>query len=115
MREELENNASMISTATPLNKMLQSEMKQVLEKAIEALPEIYRVVFVMREIEEMNVAETRECLGLSEANVKVRLNRAKALLRNSLSAIYKKEDLLAFHLNRCDRVLKNVMQAVFSR
>ncbi len=114
MRDEFENNALMISTTTPLNGLLQSELKQVLENAIANLPEKYRVVFVMREIEEMNVAETQECLGLSEANVKVRLNRAKALLRNSLSPLYKKEDLLAFHLSRCDRVVRNVMETVLS-
>jgi RNA polymerase sigma-70 factor (ECF subfamily) len=112
MRDKLENNDSVTSTVTPLNRLLQSEMKQVLENAIAGLPEKYRVVFVMREIEDMNVAETRECLGLSEANVKVRLNRAKALLRNSLSALYNKEDILSFHLTRCDRVTRNVMKVV---
>jgi hypothetical protein len=60
----------------------------------------------------MNVAETQECLDLSEVNVKVRLNRAKALLRNSLSTYYKKEEILHFHLNRCDRIVDNVMKGI---
>ncbi|MGH2565281.1 MAG: RNA polymerase sigma factor [Ginsengibacter sp.] len=97
---------------TPLMKVINSELKKILEDAILDLPEKYRTVFVMREIENMNVSETRECLDLSEANVKVRLNRAKAILRNSLADYYKKEDVLNFHLSRCDRIVENVMKRI---
>ena len=97
---------------TPLTDMLGSELKKILEKSIHSLPEKYRVVFVMREIEDMNVAETKECLGISEANVKVRLNRAKSLLRNSLSNYITKDELLHFHLSRCDRMVENVMKQI---
>lgn len=100
---------------TPLSKVLNTELKSVLEKSIQSLPEKYRTVFVMREIENMNVSETKECLGISEVNVKVRLNRAKALLRDSLSSYLKKEDLMHFHLSRCDRMVKNVMKHIGSR
>ncbi|RNI24533.1 sigma-70 family RNA polymerase sigma factor [Rufibacter latericius] len=99
---------------TPLTKLLSSELHVVLEEAIRQLPEKYRTVFVMREIEEMNVAETMLCLDLTEANVKVRLNRAKALLRKSLSHLYKKEDILHFHLSKCDRITENVMKRIAS-
>jgi RNA polymerase sigma-70 factor (ECF subfamily) len=81
-------------TQTPFKKVLNSELKNILQEAIQKLPEKYRTVFIMREIENMNVAETQECLDLSEVNVKVRLNRAKALLRNSLSTYYKKEEIM---------------------
>jgi RNA polymerase sigma factor (sigma-70 family) len=97
---------------TPVTKMLNSELKIVLEQAIRQLPEKYRTVFVMREIEDMNVAETRECLDISEANVKVRLNRAKALLKQSLSQFYSKSDILHFHLSRCNRVVEGVMRRI---
>lgn len=97
---------------TPLMNVLNSEMKKILEDAICSLPEKYKAVFVMRELENMSVAETQESLNLSEANVKVRLNRAKALLKNSLSPIYKKEDLFSFHLSRCDRLTDNVMREI---
>ena len=60
----------------------------------------------------MNVAETRECLDLSEVNVKVRLNRAKAMLKNSLAEYYKKDDILSFHLSRCDKIVENVMKQI---
>jgi len=97
---------------TPLMKVLNTELKKAIEEAIRQLPEKYRTVFIMREIEDMNVAETQECLALSEVNVKVRLNRAKAMLRDSLSAYYKQEELFPFHLSRCDRVIENVMKEI---
>ncbi len=99
---------------TPVAKMLNAELKSALEEAIRQLPEKYRTVFIMREIEDMNVAETQACLDLSEVNVKVRLNRAKALLKESLSMYYKKEDILHFHLSRCSRIVENVMSRVES-
>jgi len=93
----------------PFAKMLNSELKVILEHAISRLPEKYRIVFVMREMEDMNVAETKDCLWISEVNVIVRLNRAKGMLRNSLNDLYKKEDLLHFHLSRCDKMVKEVL------
>lgn len=101
-----------VDSQTPLMNVVNSELKVILEKAIQQLPEKYRTVFIMREIEDMNVAETRECLDLSEANVKVRLNRAKAMLKNSLAGYYQKDDILNFHLSRCDRIVENVMKKI---
>lgn len=101
-------------TQSPVTKVLNSELKTILEDAIRKLPEIYRTVFVMREIENMNVAETKECLAISEVNVKVRLNRAKAMLRDLLANFYKKEDILHFHLSRCDRMVERVMKQIES-
>jgi RNA polymerase sigma-70 factor (ECF subfamily) len=97
---------------TPAVKMLNSELKIKLEEAIRQLPEKYRIVFVMREIENMSVAETQTCLNLSEVNVKVRLNRAKALLRNALSTYYNKEEIFHFHLSRCDSMVERVMDQI---
>ena len=97
---------------TPLMKVVNKELKIAIEEAIQQLPEKYRTVFIMREVEDMNVAETQECLALSEVNVKVRLNRAKAMLRESLSAYYKQEDIFPFHLSRCDRMIENVMKRI---
>ena len=99
---------------TPASKILNSELKHILEKAISNLPEKYRTVFIMREIENMNVAETKECLAISEVNVKVRLNRAKALLRNSLETLYHKEDLYHFHLSRCNHIAEKVLRQLNS-
>jgi RNA polymerase sigma-70 factor (ECF subfamily) len=97
---------------TPLKKTMNGELKQVLETAIRQLPEKYRTVFVMREIEDLDVSETKECLGISEVNVKVRLSRAKALLRDFISSVYNKDELLHFHLSRCDRITEAVMSRI---
>jgi RNA polymerase sigma-70 factor (ECF subfamily) len=97
---------------TPASKACNTELRHILEAAIRQLPEIYRTVFVMREIENMNVQETKECLDISEVNVKVRLNRAKSLLRASLSHYYNKEDILHFHCLRCDRMVEQVIRKI---
>ena len=59
-------------------------VRETLDKAIGKLPEHYRVVFIMRDVEEMSTRDTASILGLSEANVKVRLMRARIQLRNEL-------------------------------
>jgi len=97
---------------TPADKILNIELKDALEKAIRLLPEKYKVVFVMRELEGMNIAETKDCLELSDENVKLRLNRAKAMLKESLSDYYKTENLFHFHLSRCNRMVEVILKKI---
>ena len=97
---------------TPLHDLMNNELKIILEKSIASLPEKYRLVFVMREIEEISTSETMEVLNLSESNVKVRLNRAKEMLRIDLGSHYKSAQLYDFHLSRCDRVVNFVMTQI---
>jgi RNA polymerase sigma factor (sigma-70 family) len=97
---------------TPLNSLINKELKGLLESAITALPEKYRTVFVMREIEEMSTQETMDILDIEESNVKIRLMRAKTILRSQLSDYYKSAELFDFHLTRCDRVANYVMQQI---
>jgi RNA polymerase sigma factor (sigma-70 family) len=96
-------------TKTPLQDLMNVELKAILEKTISDLPEKYRLVFVMREIEDMSVNETMDVLNLSESNVKVRLNRAKEMLRTNLSTYYTLSQVYDFHLSRCNRVTESVM------
>jgi RNA polymerase sigma factor (sigma-70 family) len=96
----------------PEKKVVNKELKTLLEKAISQLPEKYRLVFVMREIENMNVAETTQVLDISETNVKARLSRAKEMLRNSIMAEYPANELLDFNLVRCDRIVQNVLSRI---
>jgi Sigma-70, region 4 len=79
------------------------------EDAIAGLPEKYRLVFVLREVEDLSVKETAEVLLLEESNIKVRLNRAKTILRENLSG-YVKETVFAFHFTRCDRIVGHVFK-----
>jgi len=96
---------------TPAQQMMNNELKKILEEAITQLSPKHRIVFVMREIENMSVAETSECLHISQINVKVRLNRAKEMLRNILMKSEYKE-LYSFHLLRCDRIVTGVMERI---
>ncbi|NEU09552.1 RNA polymerase sigma factor [Flavihumibacter sp. R14] len=97
---------------TPLKSLMNKELKAILEKAVFQLPEKYRLVFVMREIEEMSTSETMEVLNLGESNIKIRLSRAKQMLRQELSSYYKPKELFDFHLSRCDRVVLAVMDTI---
>jgi RNA polymerase sigma-70 factor (ECF subfamily) len=64
--------------------MAQSEIRVVLEKAIDELPDSFRAVFVARVIEAMTVEETADLFGLKPETVKTRLHRARTLLRDAL-------------------------------
>ena len=96
---------------TPLKSLLNKELKALLEKAISDLPEKYKLVFVMREIEEMSISETMEVLKISESNVKARLSRAKEMLRENLSAKQLKE-VYKFKLPLCDKIVNYVMSKI---
>ena len=97
-----------ISMKTPLNELVNKELSHALENAITQLPEKYRLVFVLREIEDMSVRETSATLHIEESNVKVRLNRAKIMLRENLNG-YMKDHVYSFHLTRCDRIVHHVL------
>jgi RNA polymerase sigma-70 factor (ECF subfamily) len=65
--------------------MANRELTSAIETAIEALPARYRAVFMLRDVEEMNTAETAECLDIPTDTVETRLRRARALLRQKLT------------------------------
>jgi RNA polymerase sigma-70 factor (ECF subfamily) len=93
------------------------EIHGIVEAAVEALPESFRTVFVLRAVEEMSVVETAECLDLPEETVKTRLFRARARLqkeihRRTAAAV---PELYAFHLSRCDRVVAGVLARIGAR
>jgi RNA polymerase sigma-70 factor (ECF subfamily) len=64
------------------------EVRRILDAAMDDLPDHHRVVFVMRDVEGMSTKETAETLGISEANVKVRLLRARLVLREKLTEVF---------------------------
>jgi RNA polymerase sigma-70 factor (ECF subfamily) len=73
----------------PAETLERRELGELLRKAVEGLPEIYRNVVLLRDIEEMDIRETSAALGISEAAVKVRLHRARALLQKELGPMLK--------------------------
>lgn len=69
----------------PSEVLERAEVRLILRRAIVALPEIYREVFLLREVEELSIKEAAETLGVSEASVKVRLHRARMMLQKTLA------------------------------
>lgn len=75
-------------SSLPEGELLSAEGKQMLDRAVQELPEILRLVFILRDIEGLSIKETAEALDLTEANVKTRLLRARLNLRERLSDYY---------------------------
>jgi RNA polymerase sigma-70 factor, ECF subfamily len=101
----------------PEQEALNSELRTMLEQSIEALPMGYRSVFVLRDVEGLDTAETAECLGLTEENVKTRLHRARAMLREALfdRAGAAASSAFELHLDRCDRIVRRFFQSLRAR
>jgi RNA polymerase sigma-70 factor (ECF subfamily) len=88
------------------------ELSHVIEEALQQVPIDYRMVFSLREINGLNVLETAEALNISESNVKVRLNRAKTMLRKEIEKSYSTEDIFEFNLKYCDAMVNRVMSNI---
>jgi len=91
------------------------ETSTLVERAVDALPDGFRAVFMLRAVEEMSTAETAECLGIPEDTVKTRLHRARALLQKTLfehAEVVLPAPPFAFHLSRCDRVVTGVLRRI---
>lgn len=101
-------------TPNPEQQASTLEMRSLLEKSIEALPEAQRTVLVMRDVEEMSTQETAEALGITTENVKVRLHRARAVLSKNLYAHASVEAKQAFTFGaaRCDRMVEEVYKRI---
>ncbi|SDE05945.1 sigma-70 family RNA polymerase sigma factor [Niabella drilacis] len=94
-------------------KMVQNnELGRVIEDALGRLPFDYRIVFSLREMNGLNVSETAGLLEITEANVKVRLNRAKTMLRNEIEKMYAPSEIFEFNLIYCDAIVHRVMEKI---
>ena len=99
---------------TPEHSAARAEIRKLLEKRIDALPDAYRPVFVLRAVEELSVEEVAEVLRVPAATVRTRFFRARSLLRESLASEIDLacEDAFAFAGERCDRIVARVMQRI---
>ena len=99
---------------TPERSAQRSEMRGLLEAQIDSLPDDYRVVFVLRAVEELSVEETAEALGIPQATVRTRLFRARSLLREALASKIDLacEEAFSFAGERCDRIVAHVLERV---
>ena len=96
--------------ANPETKIIHKESKQLLEDTIDSLEVKYKAVYILKEVEEMSINEISECLGISVSNVKVRLHRAKHMLKEKLYELSGNTPIFEFGFSRCDRVTENVMK-----
>lgn len=113
--QELNDQAQPLFTTadTDTEKMVQNrELGHIIENALGKMPHDYRMAFSLREISGLPVAETASLLQISEANVKVRVNRAKTLLRREIEKTYSASELFEFNLVYCDRIVTRVMQQI---
>jgi RNA polymerase sigma-70 factor, ECF subfamily len=98
-------------TESPPDTALRAEIRRLIERRIDELPVAFRTVFVMRDVEDMTVQETADCLGIPAATVRTRLFRARALLRAALTRDIDitTGDVFAFAGDRCDRIVAAVL------
>jgi RNA polymerase sigma-70 factor (ECF subfamily) len=94
----------------PEQSASRAELCQLLEEALLGLPEQYRTVVMLRDVEELSTSETAAALDLTEQNVKVRLHRGRAMVRGWLFARVgtKAKSAFLFMGVRCDRVVHRV-------
>jgi RNA polymerase sigma-70 factor (ECF subfamily) len=102
----------MTANCDPERAVAQREVRRLMERAIDDLPEAFRIVFVMREIEELSIEETAGFLNLPEATVKTRLHRARRLLRQALDEQLAPTlaDAFPFDGMRCTRMADRVLE-----
>lgn len=103
------------SQPDPERIMAQHEITRILERAIDALPEPFRVVLVARLVEEMSIEETAELLGLRPETIKTRLHRARNLLREDLERQVGPRLTQAFPFAgaRCERMTNEVIARLY--
>jgi RNA polymerase sigma factor (sigma-70 family) len=104
------NAVAATDTDLPERIIARRQLQKFLESRLDELPESFRLVFVLRSVEELSVQETARTLGIPEATVRTRYHRARSLLRESLEQDLDlaARDLFEFDGERCDRVISKV-------
>lgn len=99
------------TSPTPEHEVLQAEARRIIEAKIDALPDAFRTVFMLRAVEELCVEEAATALGIPEATVRTRFFRARGMLRESLSRSFDRalEDAFHFAGERCERIVAGVL------
>ena len=101
----------------PERLVARAQIRELLEQKLDALPEAFRVVFVLRSVEELSVEETAAVLGIPAATVRSRYFRARGLLREALAQEIDlaERDLFEFGGSRCDRICARVLERLDGR
>jgi len=104
------------SEPSPEERVVDSEMRDLVEQAITRLPDAYRSVLMLRDVEEIDTEEVARILNLSESTVKVRLHRARRTLRRTMFQKAGKQvrNVFRFDAVRCDRIVAGVFHRISS-
>jgi RNA polymerase sigma-70 factor (ECF subfamily) len=116
--DELSNiEPSSYSFDNPERQAFSGELRELLEFAIDAIPNGMREVFMLREVEGLSTAEVADCLGVSEDVVKTRLSRGRAALRRILMERTgaTAQEAFRFYRPRCDRIVARVLARIAAR
>jgi len=99
--------------ADPERQAYAQELRRVLESAVDTLPDTYRTVFMLRDIEGLTTSEAAAGLGLGDEAVKTRLHRARAMVRRAITVrIGEVAGAFPFEAPRCDRVVAAVLARI---
>ena len=112
--ERLENVFNLPDTnqMNPEKQTITTETRILVEQAVDRLPEKYRVVFMLHQVEGLSNPEIAECLKLTDSNVKVRLHRAKSLLKDEIFKSTHDASIFEFGNHKCDAMVEGVMQRI---
>ena len=97
------------SIMNPERKTMYAESVHIIEKAIDLLPEKYKIVYMLREVQDLEISEISDSLGLSNSNVKVRLHRARNMMKESVMKFSNAKNAFEFGNSKCDRLVEQVM------
>lgn len=111
--EEIES-LQQIPDETGSHPEVGENLMKAVEAAINQLPSKYRVVFILRDIQHTPIADTALALGISEENVKIRLHRAKSMLKNMLKSELDSLEIFVLHAARCTRIATSVINHINS-
>ncbi|PVW12408.1 RNA polymerase sigma factor [Marixanthomonas spongiae] len=101
-----------MSFMNPESKSIYKDSKAFIEKAVDALPHKYKIVYMLKEVEGMEISEISESLDLTNSNVKVRLHRARNMMKDYILNATNTRDIFEFGNSKCDRVVENVMSRI---
>ncbi|MDP2687995.1 MAG: RNA polymerase sigma factor [Aequorivita sp.] len=112
--ERLENIFQLPDTnqVNPESQTIKNETRVLVERAVDQLPQKYKIIFMLQQVEGFTNPEIGACLGLTESNVKVRLHRAKNLLKEELFKTTQDASIFQFGNNKCDLIVEKVMKRI---
>lgn len=96
----------------PENRTIQKESLVYIEKAIDALPSKYKIIYILKEVEGMDISEIAKSLELTKSNVKVRLHRARKMMKEFLLKSTNTQSIFEFGNHKCDRLVDKVMNEI---